>query len=81
MDRLRVIATIMALLITCFILALFIYFVFYYEKDKKILEQRGKNKARGRCEDSFIFPFIDENQDAPQLDVSDFTEGDPDDLQ
>lgn len=52
----------MALLIACFIIALFIYFAFYYEKDKKAMEQRGKTRPGKQDEDHFIFPFLDEHQ-------------------
>jgi hypothetical protein len=65
----------MAMLITAFIIALFIFFGVYYEKDKKIIEQRGKTRARIRNEDFIIFPFLDENRnDAPHTHEDHFEE-------
>jgi len=60
----------MALLITCFIIALFIYFAFYYEKDKKAMEQRRKTRTRRNGEDYIIFPFLEDNRDGSEKDIS-----------
>lgn len=60
----------MALLIACFIIALFIYFAFYYEKDKETMKQRSKNKGRRNEGDCFILPFFEENQNGPQEDMA-----------
>jgi hypothetical protein len=61
----------MALLIACFVIALFIYFAIYYEKDKKAMEQRGKSKPRRNGEDFIILPFFEDHQDGSQEDLSD----------
>ena len=56
----------MALLIASFVIALFIYFAFYYEKDKKAMEQRGKTRPRRNSEDFIIFPFFEEHRGGSQ---------------
>ena len=69
----------MALLIACFVIALFIYFAFYYEKDKKAMEQRGKARARRNGEDYIIFPFFEDHHNGSQDDMSGASE-DVDDI-
>ena len=64
----------MALLIACFVIALFVYFAFYYEKDKKAMEQRGKARPTRNGEDFIIFPFFEDHHDGSQGDISDFSE-------
>jgi hypothetical protein len=61
----------MAMLITAFIIALIIYFGVYYEKDKKIIEQRGKSNPRKSDEDFIIFPFLEENRNGSPKDGPD----------
>ena len=68
----------MALLIACFIIALFIYFAVYYEKDKKAMEQRGKTRPRRNGEDFIIFPFFEDHHDGSQEDMSGSSEEDDD---
>ena len=69
----------MALLIACFVIALFIYFAFYYEKDKKAMEQRGKTRVRRNGEDFIIFPFFEENRGGDENKMPDSSE-EPDDI-
>ena len=60
----------MALLIACFVIALFIYFAFYYEKDKKAMERRGKARPRRKGEDFIIFPLFEDHHDGSQDEMS-----------
>lgn len=60
----------MTLIIVCFVIAVFIYFSFYYEKDKKRMSQRSKIKRTDTKEEYFIFPLFEDSQDDAGSDFS-----------